>query len=89
MKEIFDTHAHYDDSAFDEDRDVLLGRILSENVFAVVNQGTDLKSSKFSLELAEKYDGVYVAVGLHPELVNENSVSELEEIKSLHLTQKQ
>ena len=83
MKEIFDTHARYDDSAFDEDRDVLLGRILSENVFAVVNQGTDLKSSKFSLELAEKYDGVYAAVGLHPELVNENSVSELEEIKKL------
>ena len=83
MKEIFDTHAHYDDSAFDEDRDELLKRLLSESVCGIVNQGTNVENSRFSLEMAEKYEGIYAAVGIHPELVSENSISELDEIRRL------
>ncbi len=83
MRLIFDTHAHYDDSAFDEDRDILLQHILETSVCKIVNQGTDLVSSRFSLELAEKYDGVYAAVGLHPEYLTENSIGDIEHIRQL------
>ena len=83
MKNIFDTHAHYDDKAFDEDRDALFSSMFAENVCCVVNQGTDIASSMRSIEFAEKYDGVYAAVGLHPECLNENSMSDISEIEKL------
>ena len=83
MNLIFDTHAHYDDAAFDDDRFDLLDRLFSEKVCGIVNQGTDLAPSKFSIALAEQFDGMYAAVGIHPECVNENSEKELKEIKEL------
>lgn len=83
MNLIFDTHAHYDDHAFDEDRDELLGRIFSEGVCAAVNQGTDIRTSRFGLELAEKYDAIFAAVGLHPECLNDRSTDDIEEIRRL------
>ncbi len=65
---IFDTHAHYDDERFDDCRDELLSRELSQNgVCGVVTCGCDVASSKTALALAEKYALVYAAVGIHPE----------------------
>ena len=64
---IFDTHAHYDDPAFDPDREELLARLPEEGVCGVINCGCDLASSKAALALAERYPYVYAAVGLHPE----------------------
>lgn len=64
---IFDTHAHYDCSAYDEDRDSLLTEIHSGGVGAVMNCGTDAGTSRTSLELALRYDWIYAAVGIHPE----------------------
>ena len=58
---IFDAHCHYDDDKFDEDRNELLSSLPEKGVFAVVTNGTDIKTSETSLELAEKYDFVYVA----------------------------
>lgn len=64
----FDTHAHYDDSRFDADRDELLGRLLPEaGVSLVINCGCSRASSQASLELAGQYDYVYAAVGSHPD----------------------
>jgi len=83
MKDIFDTHAHYDDKAFDPDRDELISALLSGRVCGIVNQGTDIASSRFSLELAEKYDGLYAAVGLHPECLDENSMNEIDTVRQL------
>lgn len=83
MKSIFDTHAHYDDKAFDTDRDSLISKLLSTGVCGIVNQGTDIDSSRFSLELAEKFDGVYAAVGLHPECLNENSMNDIGTVRQL------
>lgn len=68
---IFDSHAHYDDEAFDEDRDELLGALPQNGVGAVVNVGASLETSKMSLELAKKYPHVYAAVGVHPENAGE------------------
>lgn len=83
MKLIFDTHAHYDDKAFDDDRDELFLSLLGGEVCGIVNQGTDIETSKQSVAFAESYDGVYAAVGLHPECLNDNSMAEIEEIKKL------
>lgn len=63
---LFDTHAHYDDKAFDEDRDALLGQLPRQGVARVVNVGSDLASCRRTLELAERYDYIYAAIGVHP-----------------------
>ena len=80
---IFDTHAHYDDIAFDVDRFELLDKILSDSVGFIVNQGTDVKSSEFSLALAEHYHGVYAAVGLHPEYLTAFNQKDIDRIRQL------
>lgn len=66
MREIFDTHAHYDDEAFDEDREALLAGLPGQGIARVVNVGSSLDSCKRTLELAEKYDYIYAALGVHP-----------------------
>lgn len=63
---IFDTHAHYDDEDFDADREELLSGMKAAGVSHIVNIGASLESTKRSLQLAEKYDFVYAAVGVHP-----------------------
>ena len=68
---IFDTHAHYDDDAFDEDRDALLSGMKDAGVEYIVNIGASMASSKRSIALAEKYPFVYAAVGVHPDEVGE------------------
>lgn len=83
MGNIFDTHAHYDDSAFDEDREQLLDKLFAADICGIVNQGTTVETSQFSLQLAEKYNNMYAAVGIHPECADENSISELETIRQL------
>ena len=73
---IFETHAHYDDKAFEEDREQLLNTLQEQGVGTVVNIGASLASSHASLALAEQYPFVYAAVGVHPdetkELTEEN-----------------
>ena len=64
----FDTHAHYDDERFDPDREQLLSTQLPEaGISLVVNCGCNRASSVASIELAEKYDYIYAAVGCHPQ----------------------
>ncbi len=77
---IFDTHAHYDDSAFDEDRDSLLGSLREQGVGLIVNVGADMESSARSVKLSEQYPFIYGAVGVHPD-----SVGELNEEKLFRL----
>lgn len=63
---IFDTHAHYDDEAFDEDRDALLQGLTEHGIEAVVNIGNDMASTEHTLELTKRYPQVYGAAGVHP-----------------------
>lgn len=69
MSTIFDTHAHYDADAFDEDRDGVLAALPDAGVCAVINCATDPHSVAVSLALAEQYPYIRVAVGVHPEAV--------------------
>ncbi|MCM1190080.1 MAG: TatD family hydrolase [bacterium] len=66
MTELFDTHAHYDDEAFDEDREELLGALPEKGIVRVVNVSSGPASCKRTLQLAERYDYIYAAVGVHP-----------------------
>lgn len=66
MTPIFDTHAHYDDEAFDADREALLKRLPQEGIARVVNVGASLASCRSTIELMNRYDYVYGAIGVHP-----------------------
>lgn len=68
---IFETHAHYDDKAFEEDREELLASLPKQGIRRVVNVGASIETSKNSLELAAKYGHVYAAVGVHPSDIHE------------------
>ncbi len=63
---IFETHAHYDDKAFEQDRDELLKQLPKAGIGRVVNIGADIQSCKNTLALMEKYLFVYGALGVHP-----------------------
>lgn len=80
---LFDTHAHYDDPAFDADRDALLSSLPESGVELVLDPGCDVKSSRAAVSLAERYPFVYAAVGLHPEECGGCGEAELLEIERL------
>jgi TatD DNase family protein len=80
---IFDTHAHYDDKAFDEDRFELLEELNKNGVGLIIDPGCDLESSQAAIELAERYDFVYAAVGIHPEELDKFSPESLEKVTEL------
>lgn len=73
---IFDTHAHYNDQAFDEDREKLIQSLPQKGIGLVVNIGADLESTTESIKLAETYPYLYASAGVHPsdtgELNDEN-----------------
>ncbi len=70
MNNIFDSHAHYTDKAFNDDRDTMLGSLKESGICGVINCGADLKSSQESLNLANTYSYIYAACGVHPEEVD-------------------
>ena len=84
---LFDTHAHLDDRAFDEDRDALLAGLREKDVALVMNPGCSYASSCAAVALAEKYDFVYAAVGSHPDAaqeVDEALLAQYEKLCKLH-----
>ena len=65
---MLDSHAHYDDARFDGDRDALLTALFAEKtVTHIVNAATDLPSARVCEALSERYDGMYLTVGGHPQ----------------------
>ncbi|MCD8337322.1 MAG: TatD family hydrolase [Lachnospiraceae bacterium] len=68
---IFDTHAHYNDEAFDEDRDELLAGMESAGVTGIVNMGASWRDVEESQLLAKRYPFLYAAAGIHPDHVGE------------------
>lgn len=80
---IFDSHAHYDDESFDEDRQFVIGDIQEKGVVGVLNCGASLEGARDSVKLADKYDFIYAAVGIHPsyaDVVDNKTINELEEL---------
>lgn len=66
-----DSHAHYNDHAFSEDREALLKALPAEGIDAVINIGDSLAASRTVLEMAHRYPYLYAAVGVHPENARE------------------
>ena len=79
----FESHAHYDDRRFREDREELLTHLPSCGIDYVVNIGCDVKSSKQSIRLAEKYDYIYATVGIHPHELYDMSSQTIAELRRL------
>lgn len=63
---LFDSHAHIDDEKFDADREQVIARALQQGVTGIINVGACMASSARSVALAEKYENIYAAVGIHP-----------------------
>lgn len=79
----FESHAHLDDKRFREDREELLGLLPSCGIDYVVNVGCDVKSSKQSIRLAERYDYIFASVGIHPHELYDMSSQTIEELRRL------
>ncbi|HJA92629.1 MAG TPA: TatD family hydrolase [Candidatus Eisenbergiella merdipullorum] len=80
---IFDSHAHYDDRAFDEDREKLLTSLPEKGIAGVVNAGASKSSIWKTLELSERYPYIYAAVGIHPEHAGELREEDMEWLRGL------
>ena len=80
---LFDTHAHMDDRAFDEDREELLSRLPEAGIGLLMNPGCSLASSRAACALAKEYDYIYAAVGSHPDAAAEVSPEVLEAYRAL------
>ena len=79
---IFDTHSHYDDEWFDNDRAALLSSMQDRGVNRIVSCGCDLKSTAANQALANEYDYIYFAAGFHPENLEGASLSDLDKIEA-------
>lgn len=80
---IFDSHAHYDDKWFDEDRESLLSSMQENGVCGIVNNSVDLKSADVCVKFCENYDFMYGAVGFHPENLENMPDDYLDRLASL------
>ena len=85
---IFDTHAHYDDEAFDSDREELLKALPENGICTVVNMGASMRGSRASMELAQKYDHVYGAAGIHPDDCGPMDETWIDELRALAANKK-
>lgn len=80
---LFDTHAHLDDQAFDQDREALIAGLPEKGIALVMNPGCSLESSRNAVALAKKYPFLYAAVGSHPDAADEVDAAVLEEYRLL------
>ena len=80
---IFETHAHYDDEAFDEDREVLLATLQQQGIERVINVCAEVEHWNRTVELMEKYPFIYGAVGVHPDDVGSLNEKKIEEMKKI------
>lgn len=85
---IFDSHAHYDDEKFDEDREQLLDSMKGRGIGYIVNVASDFKSCFSTIALTERFPHVFGAIGIHPQEVEELNDEKFSEIKKLALKSK-
>lgn len=85
---IFDTHAHYDDKQFDDDRNELLNSMQEKGVGGIVNVSATYESCERVVELAQKYPFMYTAVGVHPDEVGDLNEERFARMKELFKDEK-
>lgn len=83
MKLIFDSHAHYDDAKFDNDRDELIKSMLDKNVNTIINCDTDIDNSNKCINISKRFERVYCALGVHPHEADSVNNDFIEKLKNL------
>ena len=83
MMKIFDTHSHYADHAFDEDREQVLAELPDKGIELVMLAASDMRDSLANSELAAKYDYVYASAGIHPESVDDTPTDYLDRLREI------
>nr|MDD5837331.1 TatD family hydrolase [Eubacteriales bacterium] len=85
---IFDTHAHYDDEAFDDDRESLILSLKDRGVVGIVSCGCDIASTVANQNLSHSFDNFYFAAGFHPENLEDFSIEDLEKLEPFFADEK-
>ena len=80
---LFDTHAHLNDPAFDEDREELMAGLAEKGIGYVMNAGCSLASSRDIVRMAENYPWLYASVGSHPDSADEVNEEVIQEYRKL------
>lgn len=80
---IFDSHAHYNDERFDEDREAVLASLPDQGVCGIINCGCNVETSQISLQYAEKYPYIFAAAGFHPEQADEYTEDGMNKIREM------
>ena len=81
--EFFDSHAHYNDERFEEDRDELIKAIYNEGITKIINAGYSLESSKKAIEISNDYDFMHTTAGISPNDIDDFKEENLEKIEKL------
>lgn len=83
-----DSHAHLDDKRFDKDRKEIIQSLKQNNIELILNLGADLESSIKSVELSEKYDEIYAAVGCHPHDTKYMNADAMDQFRKMAINKK-
>lgn len=83
MLQLFDTHAHYDNNAFDSDRDELLAALPQQGIAYALCPATDIASARACIDLSERYAYIYAAVGVHPHEAGKAGDNDIEQLRAL------
>ena len=85
---LIDTHSHYNDEKFDNDRDEVIQNITNSGITTIINAGYSLESSKRAIEIANNYDFMYATVGVSPNDIENLENNYIEQIKEMAKEQK-
>lgn len=88
LNQLIETHAHLDFDNFESDRADVIQRAFENGIQAIMNIGTDLPTSRFSVALAEQYPHIFAAVGIHPHDSHNVNQQALDELSQLYLNEK-
>lgn len=83
MINYFDSHAHYNDEKFENDKDMLIKQLYKDGITNIVNVGYNLQSSQKALEIAKKYDFIYTTSGISPNDLDDYTEGNLKKIYEL------
>ena len=86
--EFFDTHAHYDDARFNEDREEVINKIYKAGVTRCINVGCNIETSKQAIEIARNYDFIYAMCGIHPSEIPQTEEEFWKDISKIKETKK-
>ena len=81
--ELLDSHAHYNDEKFDEDRNDILNEVYKSGVTKIINAGYSLESSKNAIEIANNYEYIYATVGISPNDIDDLPSDYIDRIEKL------